>query len=280
MGSMCASPRYVTIPHPPPNPSNLLKSNLYGSMMQVQGMLSCPPPHPTHPTTQPIQPVLGGCMQVQGMLPSPHPAHPTYPNHIRTVVCVQVQGTLSSPPPPPTHPTHPTYPNQIRTVVCVQVQGTLSSPPPPTHPPTHPTYPNRIGMVVCMQVQGMSSSPPPPTHPPNPSNLSKSNPYGSMYASPRYVIIPPTTQRGASERKTEAQVIHARRKWERGTSEKKCEAQVRVLPVGKTLPKIALYSSVPQKSSEPPVIYRTVIEPYDKMVYSPYQLVQDSFHQQ
>ena len=74
--------------------------------------------------------------------------------------------------PPPTQPIQP--------IVCVQVQGMSSSPPPPhpPTPPTHPTYPSRIRMVV-------------------------------LYASPRYVIIPPTTQRGASERKTEAQVIHS-----------------------------------------------------------------------
>ena len=39
-----------------------------------------------------------------------------------------------------------------------------------------------------------------------------------------------TNQLGASETKTEAQVIHDRRKWERGASETKCEAQVRALP--------------------------------------------------
>ena len=39
-----------------------------------------------------------------------------------------------------------------------------------------------------------------------------------------------TNQLGASETKTEAQVMHDRRKWERGASETKCEAQVRALP--------------------------------------------------
>ena len=124
--------------------------------------------HPPHPP-------LGGCMQVQGTLSSP-PTHPTQTIQPVLAGCVQVQGMLPS---PPTHPTHPTYPHQIRMVVCVQVQGTLSS---HTTPPTHPTHPTCIGR---------------------------------MYASPRYVTIhPPTrpTQRGASERKTEAQVIHARRK--------------------------------------------------------------------
>ena len=157
------------------------------------------------------------CMQVQGMLPSPRnpPHHPTC---IGRMYCMQAQGMLPS---PPTHPTHPTYPHQIRLVVCMQVQGMLPSPP--THPTRigrmcasplpspHPTYPNPYGRMCaspryliilpphppnplggCMQVQGMLPSPPhptPPTHPPT-----------------------HPTQRGASERKTEAQVIHARRK--------------------------------------------------------------------
>ena len=72
---MYASPRYVIMPPNPPHPPN----------------------HPTHPTC------------IGRMYASP-----------RYVII----------PPPPTHPTHPTYPNRIRMVVCMQVQGMLSSPPP------------------------------------------------------------------------------------------------------------------------------------------------------
>ena len=191
--------------------------------MQVQGMLSCPPTHPTHPTTQPIQPVLGGCMQVQVCYhPPTQPIQPIQIISVRSYVCKSKVRYHHPPHHPPTHPTHPTYPNQIRTVVCVQVQGTLSSPPPhpPTpqpiqpiqiesvwsyvckskvchhHPPTHPTYPNRIRMVVCMQVQGMLSSPPPL----NEAQV-REKPRRKWY------------MRGASE--SEAQVRkNARRKWE------------------------------------------------------------------
>ena len=90
-------------------------------------------------------------------------------------LCVQVQGTLSSHPPPPTHPP---YPPTTRTLVCVQpqryvcvyswecmqVQGMLPSPP---HPPPTPTQKYvcvcTVGNVckskVCYHAH-------PPTHPP------------------------------------------------------------------------------------------------------------------
>ena len=112
--------------HPTPNPSNLYWEDVCKSKVCYH------PPQPTPPTqpTQPIQPVLGGCMQVQGMLPSPptQPIQPIQIKSVRSYVCKSK--VCHHPPPPPTHPTHPTYPNRIRMVVCMQVQGMLSSPPP------------------------------------------------------------------------------------------------------------------------------------------------------
>ena len=102
----------------------------------------------------------------------PTPPTPPYPPTTRRLVCVQVQGTLSS------HPPHPT----TRRLVCLQVQGTISSHPPhPTHP-THPT--TSVDYYVCKSKYVTI----PPTHPTLPTH----HPHSSMCASPRNVIIPPT----------------------------------------------------------------------------------------
>ena len=64
------------------------------------------PSYPPHPSQQICSlPVV--CMQVQGMLSS-HPPHPSHPSQlIRRPECVLAQGTLSSHPPQPLHPAHP-----------------------------------------------------------------------------------------------------------------------------------------------------------------------------
>ena len=78
--SVCASARYVNIPHPPH------------------------PPNPPHPWIQ-VMCSASVCASARYVIIPPHPTHPTHPTHeykwcVR-LVCVQVQGTWSSHPSPP-----------------------------------------------------------------------------------------------------------------------------------------------------------------------------------
>ena len=146
--------------------------------MQVQGMLPSPPHLPT-----PTQRYVCACT-VANVCKSKVCYHP-HPNpKVCACVCVQLgQGMLPSPPHPPT-PNHPPTPTQRYVCVygwkCMQVQGML---------PSQCTVGNVCKSKVCYH--------PHPTHPPTPPTPT-----------------PPThtNQRGTSERKTEAQVRHARHK--------------------------------------------------------------------
>ena len=108
---------------------------------------------PPTPPTPPYPPTMRRlvCVQVQGTLSS-HPPHPT----TRRLVCLQVQGTISSHPPHPTHPTHPT--TSVDYYVCKSKYVTI--------PPTHPPYPPTTRTLVYVQVQGTLSS-----HPPHPKGV-------------------------------------------------------------------------------------------------------------
>ena len=145
---MYASPRYVTIPNPPPQPKGMCVCTV-GNVCKSK---VCYHPHPIHPPPPNERYVCvcdsWECMQVQGMLPSPtHP--PTHPNPkvcvcVYSWECTQVQGMLPSPTHPPTHP-------NPKVCVCVQL-GMYASPRYVTipTPPTHPPQPK--GMRVCVQM--------------------------------------------------------------------------------------------------------------------------------
>ena len=146
------------------NPSNLYWEDVCKSKVCF---------HPLQPT-QPIQPVLGGCMQVQGMLPKSN----TYGR-----MCASPRYVII---PPPPHP--PTPPNLSKWNPYGSMYASpryVIIPPNSPHPPNPPNPSNLYWEDVCKSK--VCYHPPPPS----PSNLSKSNPYGRMCASPRYVIIPP-----------------------------------------------------------------------------------------
>ena len=138
------------------------------------------------------------CVQVQGTWSS-HPTPPTPPTHeykwcVRlgcvqvqgtwSSQCVQVQGTWSSHPTPPTPATHE-YKGCVR-LGCVQVQGTWSSPH-PTHP-SHPCIQGMCSAMVCASARYVII-PPHPTHPTHPWIQVMCS--ARVCASARYVIIPP-----------------------------------------------------------------------------------------
>ena len=123
-----------------------------------------PDPTPPHPTPAVAQ--HPPCVQVQRM--SSSPAHPTPPQHLRSIHHVCVASTMCSSsknviiPSPP----HPTPPQQLRSIHHVCVASTMCSssknviiPTPP-----HPT-PAVAQHPPCVQVQRMSSSRPHPTPP-------------------------------------------------------------------------------------------------------------------
>ena len=97
-----------------------------------------------------------------------HPTHPTHPTHRAHVykwcvrlVCVQVQGTLSS---HPTHPPRAWIQVMCSASMCASARYVIIPPPHPTHPVHGYKWCVRL---VCVQVQGtLSSHPPHPPHPP------------------------------------------------------------------------------------------------------------------
>ena len=218
---VCAQVQGMLPSHPhPPQPIQPIQIKSVQSYVGKSMVPSHPHPLPTHPTystcigrmyaspryvthTQPIQRPIQ-IKSVQSYVckskvryhphPPTHPTHPTYPNQIGMVICMQVQGMLSSPPTHPTHPSNLYWEDVCKSKVCYH--------PPPPHPPTHPTHPSNLYWEdVC---KSKVCYHPPPPHPPTPLNEAQ------VREKPR---------RGASDT-CEAQV-RARHKWEkmRGASE-------------------------------------------------------------